>query len=102
MKFLSNIKVAKLAIGKLLPKTFPLNSGLSVAFSAEPCVKRADDCFDASDESTLKKLSSTFLVYENFISESEEKSLLKQSENYLKRLRYETSHWDNVSILIIC
>jgi alkylated DNA repair protein alkB family protein 7 len=34
-------------------------------------------------------------VYEDFVTESEEKSLLKEVEPYLKRLRYETSHWDD-------
>ncbi|KFB40228.1 AGAP000760-PA-like protein [Anopheles sinensis] len=34
-------------------------------------------------------------VFENFISEQEEISLLEEIEPYLKRLRYEFDHWDD-------
>jgi hypothetical protein len=37
------------------------------------------------------------LVHENFINEQEENSLLEEIEPYLKRMRYEFEHWDNVS-----
>lgn len=37
------------------------------------------------------------LVYEDFLTESEEKTLLDEIEPYLKRLRYEFDHWDDVS-----
>lgn len=36
------------------------------------------------------------LVYKDFISVREEEALLNEIEPYLKRLRYETSHWDDV------
>lgn len=44
-----------------------------------------------------KELHATMKVFPNFISEDEENSILKEMEPYLKRLRYEFSHWDNVS-----
>lgn len=43
-----------------------------------------------------EKLHSTMNIYENFITEDEEKSLLNEVEPYLKRLRYEYAHWDNM------
>ncbi|XP_023247124.1 alpha-ketoglutarate-dependent dioxygenase alkB homolog 7, mitochondrial isoform X2 [Copidosoma floridanum] len=43
-----------------------------------------------------EKLHSNMTIYENFISDEEEKSLLDELEPYLKRMRYEYSHWDNM------
>lgn len=37
-------------------------------------------------------------LMENFISPTEEESFLKELEPYLKRLRYEFDHWDDVII----
>ncbi|XP_014230035.1 alpha-ketoglutarate-dependent dioxygenase alkB homolog 7, mitochondrial [Trichogramma pretiosum] len=42
-----------------------------------------------------EKLHSNMLVYENFITEDEEKSLLDEVDPYMQRLRYEYDHWDN-------
>ncbi|XP_044737902.1 alpha-ketoglutarate-dependent dioxygenase alkB homolog 7, mitochondrial [Chrysoperla carnea] len=41
------------------------------------------------------KLLQDMLVYEDFLTESEEKTLLDEIEPYLKRLRYEFDHWDD-------
>lgn len=38
-------------------------------------------------------------LMENFISPAEEGSFLKELEPYLKRLRYEFDHWDDVRFL---
>ncbi|NP_001161250.1 alkB, alkylation repair homolog 7 isoform X1 [Nasonia vitripennis] len=43
-----------------------------------------------------EKLHATMNVYENFITPEEEDSLLKDVGPYLKRLRYEYAHWDNM------
>lgn len=43
------------------------------------------------------EIVSNMLVHENFINEQEENSLLEEIEPYLKRMRYEFEHWDNVS-----
>lgn len=37
------------------------------------------------------------LVIDSFLSPDEEKTLLGEIEPYMKRLRYEFDHWDNVS-----
>lgn len=38
-----------------------------------------------------------FAIIPNFITEKEESSLLKEIEKTWKRVKYEYSHWDNVS-----
>lgn len=43
------------------------------------------------------KLYNTMKVLPNFISEEEEIILMQEVDPYMKRLRYEYSHWDNVS-----
>ena len=52
---------------------------------------------DSNDEfqNWKEKLHSTMIIYENFITEDEEKSLLNEVEPYMKRLRYEYAHWDD-------
>lgn len=39
------------------------------------------------------------LIIEDFLSESEEEALFSEVDPYMKRLRYEFDHWDDVSIL---
>jgi len=36
-------------------------------------------------------------VLENFLTTDEEEEFLKEIEPYLKRMRYEFDHWDDVS-----
>ena len=55
----------------------------------------AKDLVDTNDPLFLTSIH----LYENFISEDEEKQLLGEIEPYMKRLRYEFDHWDNVSLL---
>jgi alkylated DNA repair protein alkB family protein 7 len=55
----------------------------------------ADQVIEATDPVTAKEISESLRVYQNFISEEEEKSLFDEVEPYLKRMRYETSHWDD-------
>lgn len=52
-----------------------------------------------SDAQTEQELAPSLLVQEDFISEEEEQELLDEVEPYLKRLRYEYDHWDDVSEL---
>ncbi|GIY50993.1 alpha-ketoglutarate-dependent dioxygenase alkB homolog 7, mitochondrial, partial [Caerostris extrusa] len=47
-----------------------------------------------TDSSMLNIVNEYFKVYENFISESEEKSLLTEIEPIFKRRRYQFDHWD--------
>jgi hypothetical protein len=49
------------------------------------------------DVSLKHVLVNDMTVIENFISPDEENSILKEIEPYLKRLRYEFDHWDDVS-----
>lgn len=35
-------------------------------------------------------------VHENFISENDELDFMQEIEPYMKRLRYEFDHWDDV------
>lgn len=48
-----------------------------------------------------EELHSTMRVLPNFISEKEEEILMQEIGPYMKRLRYEFSHWDNVSEILI-
>lgn len=54
-----------------------------------------------SNESVPKdwkiELYNTMKVLPDFISEEEEDILIQEVDPYMKRLRYEYSHWDNVS-----
>lgn len=43
------------------------------------------------------ELLATMKIYPDFISANEEDALFNEVEPYMKRLRYEFSHWDNVS-----
>lgn len=40
-------------------------------------------------------------VYNDFLTETEEKSLIDEIEPYMSELKYEFDHWDDVSCLII-
>lgn len=40
-------------------------------------------------------------VHQDFITDAEEKSILEEIEPYLKRMRYEFDHWDDVSYHMI-
>ncbi|XP_023229654.1 alpha-ketoglutarate-dependent dioxygenase alkB homolog 7, mitochondrial-like isoform X2 [Centruroides sculpturatus] len=52
-------------------------------------------CLDCSDEGTLKLIQDDFKIYNEFLSEEEEKSLVEEAEKHLKRLRYQYDHWDD-------
>lgn len=53
---------------------------------------------DASDRDVYDILAKDMTVQKDFLSEEEELSLLNEVDIYMKRLRYEFDHWDNVSI----
>lgn len=60
-----------------------------------------DEVGEATDAETAAIISKDFLVYKDFITEEEEKSLFDEVEPYLKRLKYEENHWDDVSVFTI-
>ncbi|CAG2113113.1 unnamed protein product, partial [Medioppia subpectinata] len=49
----------------------------------------------SSDDNVFDLIKDSFKVIDDFVTEEEERSLLKEIEPYMKRLRYETSHWDD-------
>lgn len=49
------------------------------------------------DRNLAEGLVAGIKIHNDFISEAEENSLLNEIEPYMKRLRYEFDHWDNVS-----
>lgn len=53
--------------------------------------------FEGSDPETLSDVTRSMALYTNFITPEEETTLLKEIETQFKRLRYEDSHWDDVS-----
>lgn len=59
------------------------------------------DKVDKSSENWKDALYTTMKVYPDFITEEEEISLMKEVDPYMRRLRYEFSHWDDVSIIYI-
>lgn len=50
-----------------------------------------------ADDKTVQIISEHFKVYENFVSEDEEKELMTEIDPIIKRRRYEKDHWDDVS-----
>lgn len=50
-------------------------------------------------ENWQNELVATMQIFPDFISPEEEKSFVAELEPYLKRLRYESSHWDDVSFV---
>lgn len=50
---------------------------------------------DVKDKRLREILASDMIVKSDFISESEEESLLAEVDKYMRRLRYEFDHWDN-------
>ena len=50
------------------------------------------------EESAKGDLIRDMTVHEDFLTEEEEKSLYKEIEPYIRKLRYEYSHWDDVCI----
>lgn len=52
------------------------------------------ECEDSELKSILEK---DLILIEDFISPEEETSLLNEIEPYMKKLRYEYDHWDDVN-----
>ena len=87
-----------------LPLPFPLSQEVHTSSVVPTSVKhlnlkevRPDTYMSASDPQTRDIMVKGMLVYEDFITEEEEMSLFEEVEPYLKRMRYEFDHWDNVS-----
>lgn len=44
-----------------------------------------------------EKILNDFIVIPNFVSEGEEQALIEEVDPYMKRLKYEFDHWDDVT-----
>lgn len=54
------------------------------------------DGIECSDLETRNLIRRDVQVISDFVTEDEEKQLFEEVEPYLKRSRYQTSHWDDV------
>lgn len=52
------------------------------------------------NQTAAEDIINTMKVLDNFLSEAEETSLMNELDPYMKKLRYEFDHWDNVTHLI--
>lgn len=66
-----------------------------IRYSSTSVAEEKPYCLDAKDEGIFKTLSEDMIVVQDFLTEEEESSLLKEVDGYMKRLRYEFDHWDN-------
>ena len=53
------------------------------------------DYLDSNNVEAFNSIKKSMKVLNDFVSEEEEESLIKEIEPYIKRLRYESSHWDD-------
>uniref|UniRef100_A0A131Z217 Alpha-ketoglutarate-dependent dioxygenase AlkB-like domain-containing protein n=1 Tax=Rhipicephalus appendiculatus TaxID=34631 RepID=A0A131Z217_RHIAP len=51
--------------------------------------------FEGSDTDTLAEVTQSMTVYDDFVTPEEESTLFAEIEPQYKRLRYESSHWDD-------
>ncbi|KAH7935200.1 hypothetical protein HPB52_004788 [Rhipicephalus sanguineus] len=51
--------------------------------------------FEGSDTETLTEVTQSMTVYDDFVTPEEESTLFAEIEPQYKRLRYESSHWDD-------
>lgn len=59
--------------------------------------KFSTDARETQSSEWLAQLTTTMKIFPDFITEKEEESLFDEVEPYMKKLRYEFSHWDDVS-----
>lgn len=76
-----------------------LSNSIQNLFSND--IKNCTHLLDSHDPEMMKVMQSFMIVKQDFISEQEENSLLAEVDPYMKRLRYEFDHWDNVILLSV-
>jgi len=57
------------------------------------------DCFDFHDKFDTEQMGnvrSSMIIHRDFLSVEEEQSIFTEVQPYMKRLRYEFDHWDDV------
>lgn len=65
------------------------------------CASAPNALVHAHNQQALQQLSNCMAVHDDFISEEEEESLVTELNPILKKMRYESNHWDNVSCCTI-
>ena len=50
---------------------------------------------DSNNVEAIDIIKNSMKVLNDFVTQEEEQTLMKEIEPYMKRLRYETSHWDD-------
>ena len=53
-------------------------------------------CIQCSGDDVQEIMMKDMIIIPDFVTAEEEQSILDEVEPYLKRLRYESSHWDDV------
>uniref|UniRef100_A0A2C9K1F0 Alpha-ketoglutarate-dependent dioxygenase AlkB-like domain-containing protein n=1 Tax=Biomphalaria glabrata TaxID=6526 RepID=A0A2C9K1F0_BIOGL len=92
LRFLS-FRMYQICNARIVSPICLLQSHHSFTTQVETLTKKEN--IDAKDNGIYKILANDMSVYNDFLTEEEENSLLQEAELALKRLRYETSHWDN-------
>ncbi|XP_019875883.1 alpha-ketoglutarate-dependent dioxygenase alkB homolog 7, mitochondrial [Aethina tumida] len=93
---LLKIRLAKNPIKYLirnLKRNFSQAKPANIELQTPSYIQLCDDFNKEPDLSVL--LVNNMTVHHDFISESDEKSILDEIEPYLKRMRYEFDHWDD-------
>ena len=92
-KLLAKSKRSGLFNWSHLNKFFSISSIKSTTF-----VKTTlPEMIETNDEEVSNIMSKFMIVKYDFLSEAEENCLLNEIEPYMKKLRYEFDHWDNVN-----
>ena len=85
----------------------PLTSSSGYFMTRTNCTEATEEChipdYAETNSSSLTKdmLDHDMIIIEDFVSEDEEKNIIQELEPYMARLRYEYSHWDDVSSTIV-
>lgn len=61
-----------------------------------PSYIKLSENLNAQPADFVRTFLENMTVHRNFLSEADEKSILEEIEPYLKRMRYEFDHWDDV------
>lgn len=91
----------KVPLVRWVQNNFVYSTSQHIIFKFPKCtIANLNNIVNKADKNTTNwkdDLYRTMKVYPNFITEEEEISLMKEIDPYMQRLRYEFSHWDDVS-----
>jgi hypothetical protein len=80
----------------VLCKKYSTGENKTISKQAQLDVSNCSHLLEAHNPDVFKLMDRYMIVKEDFLSEQEETSLLGEIEPYMKRLRYEFDHWDDV------